>query len=290
MSYWSLVRKRAFLDARNWLFLDWSGRAAAIALLSIILLWIFGSPGAFKDDFISKFGPVAAIVGVFPLVYIVFFFRAPAALYREQEEKIATLEDQLAPALALRVPNDASRVLQWGSVNRSAGGSAYTNERDRTVLRLECDNTSARRLGCRAEITNLVAIEESGELRHIGFVEPLPLSFSQNMIPCDADIEPYSSKPIFLLYALPTGATHFYVGDAFLPFPCIPMFASVRKCRMTVQVHANAAIGDRIVIDVTIPEFSKQSIGTRKIEFKADIVTSGLGDSQVRSAATSETG
>jgi hypothetical protein len=106
-SYWRRVRKRATEEARAALSIETRERVvigAVVTITAIALLFFFGSEGASWDEALAKVGPwVILILGVYPVVWVWKFVRAPAQMADEERRRIDALQKALSERARLRI-------------------------------------------------------------------------------------------------------------------------------------------------------------------------------------------
>lgn len=97
-NYWKRVHQRAMRDARDALWIETKDRlvvAVILAGLSVALVWILGGAEAALAELVAKIAYTAAILLLFPAIYVWKFVVAPAGMDAAEQAAAAELRSAL---------------------------------------------------------------------------------------------------------------------------------------------------------------------------------------------------
>jgi hypothetical protein len=109
IKYWKAVHKRALKEARHALWIETGERAViAIAVIgvSIVLLWIVGGREMATTEIIIRAAVTAAIIFVFPFVYLWKLTSLPATMNNDLVQQISAYEKDKVQINILKVDFD----------------------------------------------------------------------------------------------------------------------------------------------------------------------------------------
>lgn len=252
--YWGRVHKRAYQNARHALSLESTGSvviAGFVAAIYLLLVWHFVGADEAHVELTDRFLGWLTPFLLFPLVYIWKIIAAPSEIDAEARTKLLKLQ----PRLRLSFTKQQGVVhLGIGSVSETVTGKRYTAElASEIVLRVICTNESALRTeNCRAFLINVRAVANDGALVDIGFLEPVPLSWSRDLSQREyaTTLEPNMPKAIYLLTRRQHPALLLYRVSKELPFEYGRMFKDHSKYRLSIQVNGQDDAADTMCLDV----------------------------------------
>lgn len=182
--YWKTILARAWADSLRTIRYE-NGTQLVLALLFalavIFALYLFGSTDAWKDESIVKAVPFALALIGFPAILVRNLIAAPARIYSEQNEKIATLSAALVPTVSVTIAEGSGFTrADYGITSTSLAGTKQTTITGGTTfagLLIDCKNVSTSSIErCEAFLVDVQRQGPTGSLEAFK-IDAIPLAW-----------------------------------------------------------------------------------------------------------------
>ena len=148
-------------------------------VVAAALLAVFGF-SVFAQNFVAAAALLGAIVLIAPIAWLVNAVRATELIWRDNQRRIAELEEEIAPRFVINYePEDCFIQRAYGSSVTTNSGSIQSNILGRnTIVRFRCTNTGGRTLSnCIAYLVDIRRLD-NGVTKAIGFTDSVRLIWS----------------------------------------------------------------------------------------------------------------
>lgn len=253
---WSDAAKRALAAANRLLFLERDRLVIAVLLFFIYLalVWIVGGQEVLAGEFQLQVAASVAPLLIYPVCFAWQFFAQVDGVYREVVALAERRRERLTPTVRMSFePHGGVSLVRKGVVHTSVNGQTSVTQRwPQTAVRIMCRNDSAvRATGCRGQISRVHEIDDSGELKDVGFHEPIDLNWGREISrgAQEVDIEPGTTKALYVLVRRSEPQLGFYVDPADIPLEYVMLLQPLKRYRFSVVLSVYSFGAETFIFD-----------------------------------------